>query len=48
MGTYDEIAGKLVERFGDVVTNCEFSIAVKDEEDQRTLTRIAAEVQSLS
>ncbi|HEU0160154.1 MAG TPA: TIGR03617 family F420-dependent LLM class oxidoreductase [Hyphomicrobiaceae bacterium] len=42
VGTHEEIAAKLLERFGHVVTHCEFSIAVRNEADKEQLTRIAA------
>jgi probable F420-dependent oxidoreductase len=44
IGTHDEIAGKLCRRFGDVVTNCEFSIAVKSEADKEKLAHIVRHV----
>jgi probable F420-dependent oxidoreductase len=43
IGTHDEIGGKLGRRFNDVVTNCEFSIAVKDERDKERLAGIVRE-----
>lgn len=46
VGTYDEIGDKLLERYGDIVTNIEFSIAVNDEEDLETLTGLAARLQA--
>ena len=46
IGTYDEIAGKLTERFGRIVTNCEFSIAVKDAADKALLAQMAREIQA--
>jgi probable F420-dependent oxidoreductase len=45
IGTYDEIGTKLMDRFGDVVTNCEFSIAVNDEQDKETLMQLARDIQ---
>jgi len=45
IGTYDEIAGKLLARFGELITDMEFSIAVNDEEDRALLTRFAKEIQ---
>ena len=44
IGTHDEIAGKLQQRFGDVVTNCEFSIAVKNQADKERLAQIVKDV----
>lgn len=46
IGTYDHVAQKLVERFGHVVTNSEFSIPVRDEAERETLSRMVKEVQS--
>jgi probable F420-dependent oxidoreductase len=40
IGTHDEIAERLCQRFGGIVTNCEFSIAVKSEADRARLARI--------
>ena len=48
IGTYDEVAEKLVERFGQVVTNAEFSIPVTNTDEQAILTRIVADVQAQS
>ena len=38
MGTWDEIADKLYERYGRIVTHAEFSIAVRSEADRIRLT----------
>ena len=46
VGTYDEIGRKLVERYGGLVTDVEFSIAVSDDDDLETLRRLAREIQS--
>lgn len=46
IGTYDEIGAKLVARFGNVVTNCEFSIPVRDAVERRTLTGLLADIQA--
>jgi len=46
VGTHAEIADKLIERFGDVVTHCEFSIAVGDARDRQELAKIAAVLQA--
>jgi probable F420-dependent oxidoreductase len=43
IGTHDEIGKKLQQRFGDIVTNCEFSIAVKSQADKDMLARIVRE-----
>jgi probable F420-dependent oxidoreductase len=48
IGTHDEIGAKLAQRFNEVVTHCEFSIAVKDAEDRAMLARIAAEAHAQS
>ncbi len=48
IGTHDEIGGKLGQRFNEVVTHCEFSIAVKNAEDQARLARIVAEAHAQS
>jgi len=45
VGTYDQIARKLIDRFGALVTNVEFSIAVKSELDIETLQTLAREIQ---
>jgi hypothetical protein len=45
--TYVVIGRKLVDRFGKLITNCEFSIAVRNEEDRETLAAIAREIQAL-
>lgn len=38
IGTHDVIAARLLERYGDIVTNAEFSIPVRDESDGETLS----------
>ncbi|HTK67257.1 MAG TPA: TIGR03617 family F420-dependent LLM class oxidoreductase [Pseudonocardia sp.] len=45
-GTYDTIGGRLLDRYADLVTDIEFSIAVRDESDTQTLRDLAALVQS--
>jgi hypothetical protein len=40
VGTYDEIGHRIVERFGDWVTGIEFSIGLKDKDDERQLLGI--------
>lgn len=47
IGTYDVIGERLVARYGDVVTDIEFSIAVRDDDDRRTLVEIARLVRSV-
>jgi probable F420-dependent oxidoreductase len=42
IGTHEEIAARLLQRFGDVVTHCEFSIAVTGPGDKERLAQIAA------
>lgn len=46
IGTYDEIGQKMLDRFGDAVTDIEFSIAVKDDDDRNTLKNLANLMQS--
>jgi probable F420-dependent oxidoreductase len=48
IGTYDQIAQKLVDRFAKVVTHCEFSIAVKTDADKERLRDLARTIQSQS
>jgi len=48
IGTYDQIAAKLTDRFGKVVTHCEFSIAVKTDADKEQLRDLAKTIQSQS
>lgn len=48
IGTYDIVGKKLVDRFGDVVTNSEFSIPVRNEEEKEALTNIVKDVRSHS
>jgi hypothetical protein len=45
IGTYDEIAHKLSDRYGGVVTHCEFSIPVKDQADKERLRALAKAIQ---
>jgi probable F420-dependent oxidoreductase len=45
-GTYDDIGQRLLDRYADVVTDIEFSIAVRDERDTQTLRELATLVQS--
>ena len=46
IATYDTIARKLCDRYGNVVTNCEFSIAVKSAADRERLRQLASDIQS--
>jgi alkanesulfonate monooxygenase SsuD/methylene tetrahydromethanopterin reductase-like flavin-dependent oxidoreductase (luciferase family) len=48
VGTYDSIGRRLVERFGAVVTHCEFSIAVRNEGDRERLAELVRDVRSAS
>jgi probable F420-dependent oxidoreductase len=45
-GIYDTIGAQLLERYGDLITDIEFSIAVRTEEDRETLRDLAALLQS--
>ncbi|MEM7748795.1 MAG: TIGR03617 family F420-dependent LLM class oxidoreductase [Pseudomonadota bacterium] len=46
IGTYDEIGDRLCERFGDVVTNIEFSIAAQTDAEKQRLAELAAQVKA--
>lgn len=46
IGTYDEIGERLVDRFGGLVTDVEFSIAIDNDDDRATLTALAATIQA--
>jgi alkanesulfonate monooxygenase SsuD/methylene tetrahydromethanopterin reductase-like flavin-dependent oxidoreductase (luciferase family) len=46
IGTYNKIGEKLVGRFGKLVTDIEFSIAVKTDKDRDTLAALARDIQS--
>jgi len=46
VATWDRIARKLGDRYGHVVTNCEFSIAVSNEADREILRGLARDIQS--
>jgi len=48
VGTYDQIASKLGERYGGVVTHCEFSIPVNNGADRERLSDLARTIQSQS
>jgi probable F420-dependent oxidoreductase len=48
IGTYDTIAAKLTERFGKTITDCEFSIVVKNDADRERLRSLATSIQSES
>lgn len=46
IGTYDRIAATLIERFGPVVTDAEFSIPVRDDEEHEILAGLVQEMQA--
>ncbi len=48
VGTYDEIAGRLAERYGALVTNAEFSIPVDGPEERERLRAMLAELEALA
>tara|TARA_B100000242_G_scaffold291515_1_gene264988 strand:- start:1625 stop:2035 length:411 start_codon:yes stop_codon:yes gene_type:complete len=48
IGTFETIGKKLFERFGNIVTNSEFSIPVNNVEDKEKLTEIVKMLQSKS
>ena len=48
IGTYDQIARKLVDRYAGVVTHCEFSIPVNGPADRERLRDLAKTIQSES
>jgi probable F420-dependent oxidoreductase len=48
VGTYDTIAGKLSDRYGSVVTHCEFSVPVKTAADKERLRELAKTIQAES
>lgn len=48
IGTYDTIARQLCDRYGSVVTHCEFSIPVKDAADKARLADLARAIQAES
>jgi probable F420-dependent oxidoreductase len=48
IGTYDTVGKKLVERFGKVVTNSEFSIPVRNETEREALSGLVKAVQASS
>jgi probable F420-dependent oxidoreductase len=43
-GTYDGIGRKLLDRYGDVVTNCEFSIAVRSDEEKQIMQQLVRDL----
>jgi probable F420-dependent oxidoreductase len=45
-GTYDTVGERLLDRYADLVTDIEFSIAIRDESDTETLRDLAALIQS--
>lgn len=48
IGTYDQIGSRLRERFGKVVTTCEFSIAVNSPQDKEILAQIVKDTHAES
>jgi hypothetical protein len=48
VGTYDTIAARLCERYGRVVTHCEFSIPVNGPADKERLRDLAETIQGRS
>ena len=48
VGTYATIGRQLVERFGAVVTHCEFSMAVRNESDRERLAELVRVIRSAS
>lgn len=46
IGTYDKVGKKLVERFGKVVTNSEFSIPVRNESEREALAGLVKDIHS--
>ena len=48
IGTYDTIARQLCDRYGEIVTHCEFSIPVKDAADRAQLADLARAIQGES
>ncbi len=46
VGTYDTIAARLLDRYGPVVTHCEFSVAVGDDADRHALATMVAALQA--
>jgi alkanesulfonate monooxygenase SsuD/methylene tetrahydromethanopterin reductase-like flavin-dependent oxidoreductase (luciferase family) len=48
VGTYDEIGAKILRRYGDVVTDIEFSIAIAGDQDRDTLQHLARMLQEAS
>jgi len=43
-GTYDVIGRKLMDRYGDVVTNCEFSIPVRNDGEKRIMQQLVRDL----
>ncbi|MFP3562974.1 TIGR03617 family F420-dependent LLM class oxidoreductase [Paraburkholderia sp. SIMBA_030] len=46
VGTYDQVGRKLIERFGKVVTNSEFSIPVRNEAEFDTLAQLVRDIKA--
>ncbi len=45
IGTYGDIAGRLYERYGRIITNAEFSIPVRHDEERERLADLVRELQ---
>jgi probable F420-dependent oxidoreductase len=48
IGLHDEIGDRLLDRYADVVTDIEFSIAVHDDDDRQTLADLARQLRAAS
>jgi hypothetical protein len=48
IGTYDVIGRRLLDRFAPVVTHCEFSIAVRTDDDRQVLADLVRDVHAES
>jgi hypothetical protein len=46
IGTYDEIGSKLVERYGGLVTDIEFSIPCTDDKERSVMRDLLAQLKS--
>ena len=46
VGTYNDIGTKLLDRFRSTVTDCEFSIPVRDDRDRETLAGLVSTIQA--
>ncbi|MBY0317262.1 MAG: TIGR03617 family F420-dependent LLM class oxidoreductase [Reyranella sp.] len=48
VGTYDQIARRILDRYSDVVTHCEFSVPVNNAADRERLSDLARAIQGAS